>query len=128
MNLIVLSHMYPYEGMPYNGIFVKEQLKAARRLIDGKIYVISPVPWAPRAFQFRDKWRRYNLAEKRAAEGDINVLRPRYLNLPGIRSLHINTYAMFFSVKQVILNVLKETGREETLIHSHALLPDGLVG
>jgi teichuronic acid biosynthesis glycosyltransferase TuaC len=128
MNLIVVSHMYPYEAMPYNGIFVKEQLKAVRKLIDGKIYVISPVPWAPRPLRFRDKWRWYSLAEKQSTEGDINVLRPRYLNLPGIRALHINCYTMFFSVKQAVSKVLEDTGREDTLVHSHALLPDGLAG
>jgi glycosyltransferase involved in cell wall biosynthesis len=128
MNLIVLSHMYPYEEMPYYGIFVKEQLAAVRKQLDGIIYVISPMPWAPRALWFRGKWRKYGMAGRTSIEGDVKVMRPRYLNMPGARSLHMNSYFMYLSILRVLPQVLKETGRENTLLHSHALLPDGLAG
>ena len=128
MNLIVLSHMYPYEGKPYSGIFVQEQLKAVRKLLDGKIYVISPVPWAPRILWFRDKWKQYGMASRTSSEEGYKVMRPRYLNVPGARSLHINSYFMYLSVRKTLTDILKEIGRENTLLHSHTILPDGLAG
>ncbi|MHB8174748.1 MAG: glycosyltransferase [Nitrospirota bacterium] len=114
--------------MPYNGIFVKEQLQAVRKIVDGKIYVVSPVPWAPRILWFRNKWKLYGNAWRHELEGGIKTLRPRYLNLPGTKALGINSYSMYFSISRILPAILAETGREKTVIHSHALLPDGFAG
>lgn len=77
MNLIVLTlqyapwlatgsftQMYPKTYAPYDGIFVREQVKALKQVVDGTITVIVPVPWSPRLLWFMKSWSDYGRAER----------------------------------------------------------------
>jgi teichuronic acid biosynthesis glycosyltransferase TuaC len=73
---------YPWPGSPVGGVFHQTQARALARLGLG-ITVACPRPWAPWPLPLiRRQWRRYATAPARALDGDVKVIRPRYVGLP----------------------------------------------
>lgn len=120
--------MYPKTYSPHLGIFVKEQLLALRKIVDGDICVISPVAYSPKALSFKKKWRNYRMEPREFREGGIEVLQPKYMVIPGSRFYPWQSLTMFIAVKKLIIDRIKKLNSGETILHSHALLPAGLAG
>ncbi len=130
MNLIVLSHMYPKTYAPNDGIFVHEQVKALKQVIDGNITVIVPVPWSPKILWFKKKWREYGQAERENLIDGIKVYYPRYLMIPAryfSRFQAIHGIFIYLSAKALVKKLIR-MNQQETVLHSHTILYDGFAG
>lgn len=124
--LIIISHMFPNSLEPYGGIFIYKQVKSLAQLDKYKIYVISPIPYAPRILWFKKKWREYGKICPAYHEDNVEVLYPRYLSFPGRSLFFTRGITMFLSVFMIIRKLVEKD--EKAIIHSHTLLPDGLAG
>lgn len=125
MNLIVLSHMYPSQGSIYGGAFVEKQVIALRKIIDGEIFVISPIPWAPRVLWFKKKWRDYGEEKKYLIRNNIKVYRPRYFRMPGRHYGLLEPFAMYMGIRTLVKHIIS-THNHNFILHAHTVLPDGL--
>lgn len=126
MRLIVISSMYPKYCSPLGGVFVREQVKELKRVFQGDITVISPVPWAPKVLWFNGKWKKYGLTETHKDDDGIKILHPRYLAVPSQRISPFHGLFMYLAVSPVIKKITR--ANERAVIHTHTALPDGLVG
>jgi glycosyltransferase involved in cell wall biosynthesis len=80
LRLLVLAVGYPTETYPA-GVFHYEQVQLmAASGID--VTVVVPTPWVPPLLRLNPRWRRYVEVPARQMDGDVVVLRPRYLTFP----------------------------------------------
>lgn len=78
-----ITPMYPWADEPADGIFYQTQARALGRL-GRSVTVACPTPWAPWPLsRIRPHWRSYARAPQDALDGEVRVVRPRYLNVPG---------------------------------------------
>lgn len=125
MNLIVLSHMYPTQGNVYGGTFIEKQVIALTKIIDGDVFVIAPIPWAPRMLWFKKKWRDYGEEKKHQIKNNIKVYRPRYFCLPGRYYNLLEPFSMYLGVRTLVKKIVSNSNRN-FILHAHTILPDGL--
>lgn len=127
MKLIILSNLYPVCRFPSSGIFVEAQVNALKNKVNGSIVVISPQPWSPRIVWFKKRWREYGQTEKERCNGEVKIYYPRYLIPPIKYLISLRSFFMYLSIKPLIKELIK-TDRQKCILHTHTLLPDGLVG
>jgi len=115
---LVFAKQFPSAAEPLRGLFVAEQVRATRDVVDWR--VISAVPWVPRAVA--------GLLGKAYVRGDeefdsIQVLHPRYPVLP--RRLLYSTVAPAVArcSRGAFARVVRE--HDPRFIHVHALYPSG---
>jgi teichuronic acid biosynthesis glycosyltransferase TuaC len=73
---------YPWPEAPAVGTFYRTQAQALTRL-GRSVAVVCPTPWAPWPLpRLRPRWRLYAAAPALADDGDVRVIRPRYINVP----------------------------------------------
>ncbi len=78
-----LTSSYPWADDPVGGIFFRAQARALGRA-GLSMTVVAPVPAVPWPLaHFRARWRAHALAPHEERDGSIQVLRPRYPNVPG---------------------------------------------
>ena len=105
--ILIISHLYPSEGHPTNGIFV-HKMNLALRSQGPKLTVISP-----RVFS------RSNVSRK-AMVGDISVLYPRYFSF----SRYLIRLSSWFALRAVRKKI---KDKNPDLILAHTALPDGYI-
>lgn len=82
-DVVWLTSSYPWSGEPVGGIFFRAQARALTRA-GLALTVVAPVPAVPWPFAYLNaRWRRHSLAPRAERDGQIEVLRPRYPNVPG---------------------------------------------
>lgn len=82
-DVVWLTGGYPWDGDPVGGIFFRTQAQALARL-GLSMTVVSPTPAVPWPLsRMRPRWQVYSRAPRVAQDGAVNVVRPRYPNLPG---------------------------------------------
>lgn len=81
--VVWLTPGYPWAGDPTAGVFYRTQAQAlARAGVD--VTVVVPTPSAPWPLpRLRRRWAMHAAAPRLAADGDVTIRRPRYLNVPG---------------------------------------------
>jgi teichuronic acid biosynthesis glycosyltransferase TuaC len=78
-----LTSSYPWAGDTVGGIFFRAQAQALARA-GLAVAVMAPVPAVPWPLgHLSRKWRAHALAPRLERDGEIEVLRPRYPNVPG---------------------------------------------
>jgi glycosyltransferase involved in cell wall biosynthesis len=125
--LIVLSHMYPKGYQPYSGIFVQELVRAISEVGLYEIVIISPIPFVPKLLTRLKRWGKYYNQPAEMKGNGITHFYPRYFALPGRLFFPFQTITMFLSLMWLFRKNPDLTSGT-TLLHSHALLPDGLAG
>lgn len=81
-DVLWLTSSYPWAGH-IDGLFFQTQARALARASLG-VMVVAPVPAVPWPLaHLRPRWHAYSLAPRLAHDGGIEVLRPRYPNVPG---------------------------------------------
>ena len=74
---------YPWIDQPVGGTYYRTQATALARL-GLRITVACPTPWAPWPLPLaRPRWKQYANAPAREREAGVDVVRPRYLSVPG---------------------------------------------
>lgn len=82
-DVVWITRTYPWVEQPSFGFFYQTQARAVARL-GTSITVACPTPWAPWPLpQLRGRWRTYANAPRRARDEAVDVVRPRYPNVPG---------------------------------------------
>lgn len=125
MNILVLSHLYPTPNDPSFGIFIHQQVQCLRQL-GHRVTVLTPIPWSPKVFNVRPKWRAYRQTPARHHWSGFESYYPRYLRLPGAWFRALASFSYYYGVL-FQAQALHQT-RAFDLIHSHMLLPDGVSG
>jgi glycosyltransferase involved in cell wall biosynthesis len=125
-HLVILSHLYPNQSDPLNGIFVHKQLHELAQL-NYKITVVSPVPYVPFPLKYmRTKWTKYAQIEKKRTVAHIDAFYPRTIFLPKGFLFELIPLWYFLST---LRTVVKINGRDKIdILHAHAALPDGMAG
>lgn len=82
-NALWITSAYPWPGDTVTGVFFGTQARALARL-GLEITVAAPTPWAPWPLaRLRPKWRQYAAEPYRGSDHGVDVVRPRYLAVPG---------------------------------------------
>jgi teichuronic acid biosynthesis glycosyltransferase TuaC len=81
-DIVWLTSSYPWTGSTVGGIFFRTQVRALVRAGVG-VTVVAPVPAAPWPLaHFSARWRAHSLAPRFEQDGLVEVVRPRYPNVP----------------------------------------------
>lgn len=121
MNVLIVSHLYPYPGVDRH-LFVHEQSLALRRL-DVRLRVISPTPYAPRVLWFSPRVRRRGGKPQRAVRDGITTDYPRFPQPP--RHILFDRLGDMAYTRLRRLPWIAQGGFD--LIHAHQALPDGAI-
>ena len=121
MNVLIVSHLYPYPGVNRH-LFVHEQSVALHRL-GVQLRVISPTPYAPRVLWFSPRLRRRGGKPQRAVRDGITSDYPRFAQPP--RRILFDRLGDMAYRRVRRLPWIAEGGFE--LIHAHQALPDGAI-
>lgn len=82
LDVMWLTSEYPWDESPILGVFHGTSARALVRRGVG-VTVVAPTPVAPWPLPtLRERWRRYARAPHRQNDFGVEVLRPRYLNVP----------------------------------------------
>lgn len=123
MKVLVLSHMYPVNCNPVNGIFVHEQVKALSEA-GIKVRVVSPKPWAPWPIKhLSKKWKAYSEIPEQDDIDGIPVYYPKYLTYPKGLFFASSGKHMYRGIRDTVAKIHKEFPFD--IIHAHVALPDG---
>jgi teichuronic acid biosynthesis glycosyltransferase TuaC len=82
-DVLWVTPTYPWPQEPAFGIFYQTQAQAVRRM-GVEVTVACPTPWAPWPLSRASaRWRRYAEAPRHGFDGNVPVIRPPYVNVPG---------------------------------------------
>lgn len=120
-SIVVFSSLFPSAQEPLAGVFIRERMFRVGRVLP--VTVVAPQPWFPLQGLLR-RWRpSYRLAKPtRETMDGIDVLRPRFLALPGLlRRLDSLFMALgsFTALKRLV------TAGRADIIDAHFAYPDG---
>lgn len=122
LGVVWLTTNYPSQDDVVTGIFHRTAARALVRSGIG-VTVISPTPAAPwPAGRLRERWRRYAAAPRRERDEGVDVIRPRYLAVPGDPSWSRSDALM----ARAAMPLLRAHGSVD-LMHAHFAAPMGLV-
>ncbi|MFA6618038.1 MAG: glycosyltransferase [Candidatus Neomarinimicrobiota bacterium] len=117
--VIIITHSYPYDGMEFKGLFIKDQAGWLSKRIS--VEVIAP---RPRTFfflkYFKSKWEKISRIPYSTIIDNINVIRPKYI-LPPKRILYPYVGWLFSRT------VLRSVPSQPKAFHVHFVYPDGVV-
>jgi glycosyltransferase involved in cell wall biosynthesis len=91
MRIAVLTSLYPSRVRPVEGVFAERRWTGMRSR-GHAVRVIQPLPLASR-FLPRARWRELARVPARESRAGIDVLRPRYLHLPGLARANARAFA-----------------------------------
>lgn len=82
-SVVWLTSTYPWLGDTIAGSFFGTQARALARA-GSRVTVVAPVPAAPWPLdRMSGRWRDYARTPREGQDGGVEVVRPRYLNVPG---------------------------------------------
>jgi teichuronic acid biosynthesis glycosyltransferase TuaC len=118
VRVLVLAVGYPTPTYPA-GVFHHEQVQLlAASGFD--VTVVIPTPWVPPPLRGVPRWRRYVDVPNRQVDGDVLVLRPRYLTVPRENHWFAPDLTQYWAVKTLSLPRFD-------IIHGFHILPLGAV-
>lgn len=120
-SIVVFATLFPSAVQPLAGIFIRERMFRVARTLP--VTVVSPAPWFP--FQSLIRWWRPDFrprVPRREVQDGIEVLRPRFLSVPG---LFKRCDGIFLALGSLLtLWRLKREGRLD-ILDSHFAYPEG---
>jgi teichuronic acid biosynthesis glycosyltransferase TuaC len=115
-----LTPNYPWADDPIPGSFHRTQARAVVRAGVG-VRVIAPTPFAPFPLsRVSERWRRYAAAPKRQTDESVEIVRPRYLAIPGEPGWAQVSRSVAAAARGAI------GGHPAPLIHAHFITPCGM--
>jgi glycosyltransferase involved in cell wall biosynthesis len=119
--VVVVSTLFPSSRRPLAGVFIKERIKRVAAALP--VTVVSPQPWFPLQglLRFVQPGYRPALPRREVVDG-LEVLRPRFLALPGLLR-QLDGLMMAWALEREVRR-LRDAGRAD-LLDAHFLYPDG---
>ena len=115
-----LTPNYPWAADPIPGSFHRTQARAVVRAGVG-VRVIAPTPFAPFPLsRASERWRRYAAAPKRQTDESVEIVRPRYLAIPGEPGWAQVSRSVAAAARGAI------GSHPAPLIHAHFITPGGM--
>lgn len=124
IRVLVFSSLYPHEGEPTLGVFVRNRLQHLTKDTGVKATVIAPVPWFPFKSKMFGRYGRAARASRQSVDDGIQVYHPRFLVIPKV-GMHLTPFFMAWSAKR-LLKKIRKGGATFDLIDAHYLYPDGV--
>ncbi len=124
IRILVFSSLYPHEGEPTLGVFVRNRLQHLISDTDVSATVMAPVPWFPFKSEIFGRYGRAARASRQSVDGGIPVYHPRFLVIPKI-GMHLTPLFMAWSARRMLKKMQKH-GVTFDLIDAHYLYPDGV--
>jgi teichuronic acid biosynthesis glycosyltransferase TuaC len=125
VNILVISHMYPYPANITKGIFVHQQnLELMRQ--GCSLTVLAPRPWVPYPLGLLPRWRHYCSIPKAFSRDGIAVRRPAYLVFPAGLGMARSGFRLYRALHKHVAELHKKN--PFAVIHAHTILPDGQAG
>lgn len=125
MKILTFSTLYPNAQFPSHGIFVETRLRhLLANFNDVSTQVVAPVPWFPFSGHRFGRYGKLAQVPHTELRHDIQVLHPRYIQLPKIG---MNLAPQFLA--KASLSVLKNliaSGFDFDIIDAHYYYPDGV--
>jgi glycosyltransferase involved in cell wall biosynthesis len=120
-SLLVYSSLFPHQGQPNAGVFIRERMfRVAREL---PMVVVVPVPWFPLQGLLRKIRPHFRpVAPRFEQQSGIDVYFPRYLCFPGMLK-RLDGILMALGSYLTVRRLKQE--RKIELIDSHFAYPDG---
>ena len=120
-SLVVLSSLFPSAQEPLAGVFIRERMFRVGRVLP--VTIVSPQPWFPLQGLLR-RWRPGYRPKKASREvmNGVEVLRPRFLALPGVLRRWDGFFMALGSLP--VVKRLARAGRGD-IIDAHFGYPDG---
>ncbi len=122
MKVLSVSHMFPNNQRPNNGVFVKERLKSLAQVVNTTI--VAPVPDFPLSFLIDN----YNYIKSVPLEEEfegVHVYHPRYLLVPRICKFS-DGYLYYKSINKFFIKMFRKGDYD--LLDFHWVYPDGYAG
>ena len=119
--VLVWSSLFPSAAQPQAGIFIRERMFRVGKHLP--LTVISPQPWFPLQGlirRFRPHFRPH--APRREQQMGIDILRPRFLSVPGLFK-QFDGFMMALGALPTVRRMVK-AGRVD-VIDAHFAYPDG---
>lgn len=125
MKILTFSTLYPNTEFPSHGIFVETRLRhLLANFIDVSTQVVAPIPWFPFPGQRFGRYGKLARIQRSEIRNDIQVLHPRYLNLPKI-GMTLAPHLLAKASLPVLQNVIAG-GFDFDIIDAHYYYPDGV--
>jgi len=118
LRLLVLAVGYPTESYPAGAFHYEQMQLMAASGID--VTVVVPTPWVPAPLRGTPRWRRYVEVPGRQTDGDVVVLRPRYLTFPRENHWFVPDLSQYLAVRALGLPRFD-------IVHGFHILPLGAV-
>jgi len=126
VNILVISHMYPYPANRTKGIFVLQQNLELQRQ-GCQLTVFAPRPWAPFPLGLiNPRWQNYGSMAKAPSYDGIAALRPSYLAFPGGLGIAGCGRRLYRALNKTVSDF--HNNQPFDLIHAHTIFPDGQAG
>lgn len=119
MKILVVTSVFPNCEQPTLGVFVRERMFRVARQCELK--VVAPVPWFPFIGLLKPGYR--PLVPFREVQDGIEVLHPRFFNVPGIFK-GLDGFFFFLSALATVARVRREFRFD--VIDAHFAYPDGM--
>ena len=119
--IVVFSSLFPRSAAPLAGLFIRERMFRVGMQLH--ITVVSPQPWFPFQRLIRCWSPHYRpTAPAKSMHGEIEILHPRFLSVPGLFRKH-DGFMMAFCTWFTIARLKRQ--RRADIIDAHFGYPDG---
>jgi len=122
MKVLSISHMFPNNINPNNGIFVKERIKYISKKIELK--VVAPLPYFPMN-HLLNKYGGTNKVKKKENFDTLSVYHPKYFCIPKFFKF-LDGYFYYFSTNDFFYRSIDANNID--LLDFHWVYPDAFAG
>lgn len=124
IRVLLFSTLFPHDGEPTLGVFVRNRLNELRKTGKVDATVIAPVPWFPFKNSVFGAYGRAARASLIEEQDGLTVYHPRYLVIPKI-GMMLAPHTLAWTGKRALKALLRR-GQEFDLIDAHYLFPDAV--
>ena len=121
---LLFSTLYPSSVRPTHGIFVETRLRELLKTGQVETRVVAPVPWFPSTAERWGGYARMARTPLRETRHGIEVLHPRYLQLPKV-GMTSAPLLMALGARTTLRRLI-DSGFDFDVIDAHYYYPDGV--
>lgn len=124
MRILVISQMFPCKRHPTSAIFFANLMKELALKVS-RLIIVTPRVYIPKFLtKINKRWSKWYLDPMITNENGIEIIRPYFLSLRGLSYEGINGILMYFSLFNLLKNMI--TTRKIELILGYNMIPEGI--